>query len=419
VNGRGKKIGQKTRVAGALVVVAATLGLSIGVGIGLGGCGTKAPTGGVLEVVGAIGEVGDGAGQFSYPRCLDTDGETLWVIDKGARVQRLDTSGKCLTQWRMPELEKGKPTGVTVWREPGTTDDAGLWVFVPDTHYHRVMVYRPDGALVAAFGGYGEGDRQFIYLTDVAVEGDGAGGIAKLYVSEYGGNDRISVYGVDWAALKAARGLAAKVEPGPIDARFQDAGRAFAFERAFGKFGTGNGPEVEFNRPQAIVLDAKRGELIVADACNHRVGRVTTSGELLTWISSAAEAGKQPGQFRYPYCVSLLADGTAMVSEFGNNRVQRIELSTGASLGLFGTQGRKAGELATPWCVVEMGDNCWILDSGNNRLQAFATPKGRPATPLAMASVYVSGAVVSPGVGTLGHVNAPLMGTTNGDGGAK
>ena len=101
----------------------------------------------------------------------------------------------------MPEWEHGKPTGVTARDPPG---EGGPIVFVPDTHYNRVMVYAgedrtdnklPGGRLLTKWGEYGRGAGQFIFLTDVAIltTPDGAG-ITRLYISEYEENDRISIY---------------------------------------------------------------------------------------------------------------------------------------------------------------------------------------------------------------------------------
>lgn len=322
-----------------------------------------------LEVRATIGEVGLSPGQFVYPRALDADAGSLWVIDKAARVQRIDPqTGRVLAGWRMPEFATGKPVGVTI--APGSVGGGAgggggpleELLYIPDTHYFRVMMYRPpslsedagpgaegEAALVGQFGSYGHGPGQFIYLTDVAVLTEGSGAAEKvhrIYVSEYGGNDRISVF---------------------------DGSYAFLF--SFGQFGTSDSPDqIEFNRPQSLAIDPIARELIVADACNHRIGRFTLDGQLVRWIGSPEAAGDGPGQLLYPYGLHLRGDGTALVAEYGNNRVQHLDLATGESLGLFGTTGRGAGELAAPWAVTVIGDMAYVLDSGNNRILGFPAP---------------------------------------------
>jgi nitrate/nitrite transporter NarK len=67
-----------------------------------------------------------------------------------------------------------------------------------------------------------------------------------------------------------------------------------------------------------------------------------------------------------------------MISEFGNNRLQRVDLTTGASLGIFGNAGRGIGQLVTPWAVAAVGEELFVLDSGNSRVQVMRKPTGRP-----------------------------------------
>lgn len=336
------------------------------------GCNHRAPEGERIDVSVAFGEPGLSPGQFSYPRAMDHDETSVWIIDKAARVQRLNPeTGEATCGWRMPEWALGKPTGVTVWKPKGGGENDEL-IFIPDTHYHRVMVYQvgehkaladvgpgddgtrwgPKVSLIARFGEYGSLPGQFTYPTDVAVlpTEDGLR-VARLYVTEYGGTDRVSVF-----------------EPGP------EGGWQLKF--TFGRFGSGaQADPVEFSRPQSIEIDAGRRELVITDACNHRLGRFTLEGKLVAWISGPDKIGKELGRFTYPYGLCLPGDGTALVAEFGNNRVQRIDLSTGNSLGSFGQPGRERGQLATPWAVTVLRGTAFVLDSGNNRVFGFRLPR--------------------------------------------
>lgn len=354
---------QLWRVMGCLSGAAAVLSL-----VAATGC-ERAPDGKPIAVSRVLGEVGISPGQYAFPRCMDNDGRSLWVIDKLARVQRVDlTSGKGISGWKMPDSDLGKPTGITVFDPTGRDDD--LLIFVADTHYHRVLVYRPgpegsrENTPVTSFGSYGREDGQFIYPTDIAVLPDERGGIKQLYVSEYGGNDRISIW-----------------EPTP-----QTAGGAIqlCFVRSFGVYGDEAAPgQVAFRRPQSIEIDHLRQRLVIADACNHRIGLFTLEGALIKWIG-AAKDGSQVGAgqniespFRYPYGLTLLDDGTALVAEFGAARVSRVDLDKGTIVATYGKAGRGDGELTTPWSVAVTGDDAFVLDSGNNRIVAFAAPARR------------------------------------------
>ena len=324
-------------------------GLSAAGAAALPGCGeshgaANAPPA-PLQTTAVFGEVGLSPSQFTYPRAIDTDGTSLWVIDKAAHVQRLSpTTGKATAMWSMPDSVLGKPCGVTIGPD-------GL-VYIPDTHYHRVMVYKPPAGLddkaelVSQWGEFGEGPGQFIYPTDVAFLTGKNGSIERIYVTEYGGNDRISAFGPD---------------------------HRFLF--SFGKFGEGADPaSVEFTRPQSIQVDAQRRWLVATDACSHRVGVFTLDGALVRWIGSAGAAGSGTDQFAYPYGLALRPDGTALVTEFGNHRIHHIDLETGATVGIYGRPGRGEGELTNPWALTVLGDTVYVLDSNNARVQGFRAP---------------------------------------------
>ena len=294
------------------------------------------------------GETGDRPGQFFYPRALDADQQgRIWIIDKTARVQALDPdTGDPLFQWRMPNFELGKPTGMTF--APGS--DGRELLYIADTHYHRVMVYRTPTSpgereeLVASFGSYGDQPGQFIYPTDVAVLADQRTGLpTRIYVSEYGGNDRISVFDPD-----------------------------YNFLFAFGSPGSSADPAgIEFSRPQSIAIDTRACQLVVIDSSNHRIGRFTLDGKLIAWFGGH---GSDLGGFDYPFGLRLLGDGTALVTEFGNHRLQRVDLASGLSMATLGREGSGDGELRAPWAVTTIGNRAFVLDSGNNRVIGFKSP---------------------------------------------
>lgn len=305
------------------------------------------------------GETGIQPGQMNYPRAIDADEDAVWVIDKAAQAQRFDAAtGRRTGGWRLKDFQFGKPTGVTCWR----LGDRDL-LLVPETHYHRVTIFEipknyTDGEppILTRFGSFGRGDGEFTFPTDVAVlPGEGSKGITRLYVSEYGGNDRISVFDA--------------ADP-------MDPAKGYRFAFAFGTFGdSATKDTVQFSRPQSMEIDQARRELVVTDACNHRVGRFTLDGKLIAWIGSPETAGEAPGSFLYPYGLKLLGDGTALISEFQGSRVQHLDLLTGRSLGVFGTRGRGAGQVTNPWGITVHDSMAYVLDSGNDRVIGFARPR--------------------------------------------
>lgn len=287
---------------------------------GLTGCG---PASDVCAPRAVFGRTGVGPGEFNYPRAAaGAPGVGLFIVDKAGRVQRLGEDGHCERFWRMPETSAGKPTGLGV-------DPAARKLYAADTHYSRVTVFDFDGNLLESFGAYGDGPGQFRLPTDVALDRGG-----DIFVAEYGGNDRISVYSP-----------------------------AHAYRFSFDGADSG----VRLERPQSLAFAAD-GTLWVADSCNHRVCHFDAHGRFL---SGFGVLGTALGELRYPYGCELLSDQTLVVCEYGNNRVQRFT-QEGRSLGAWGQAGRQPGRLAYPWALhVGRADAIYIVDSGNNRVQVI------------------------------------------------
>jgi DNA-binding beta-propeller fold protein YncE len=259
-----------------------------------------------------------------YPRAIAYSSveDVFFVVDRVGRMQKLDRNGNYLLEWWLPQYASGKPTGMKVG------PDGNL--YVADTHYHRVVVFDPTGNEIRRWGQDGEGPGEFIFPTDIAFDEKG-----RIFVSEYGDNDRIQVF---------------------------DPQGQFLFQ--FGKFGEEEG---EFIRPQTMVIDGDT--LYVTDSCNHRISVYTTEGKFLRNMGSL---GSGEGQFRFPYGMAFDRDKNLVISEFGNNRVQAIDRHTGKSLWTWGDTGRQPGQLAYPWGIaVDAGNRVVVVDAGNNRLQVF------------------------------------------------
>ena len=286
------------------------------------GCAKGAPA--ASASIQSIGGPGSEEGRFATPRATAWDPRGfLYVVDKTARIQKFDAAGKYLMAWSTPESEKGRPTGITI-------DEAGD-VWIADTHYHRVLHYSPDGALRSEFGTEGNAPGQFLYPTGIAFGPDGL-----VFVSEYGGNDRIQVLTRDGKPV-----------------------------RAWGSYGPEPG---QFERPQGIALAG--GRLYVADAANHRIQVFSLDGRLLaSW-----------GDLKYPYSVSPDAEGNLLVAEYGRHRVSKFS-PDGKPLASAGKPGSGPADLNTPWSAIPIsGDRIAVVDSGNHRVQLWPVSllKGQP-----------------------------------------
>lgn len=287
---------------------------------------SEPPRQGRLERV--WGDQGLSAGQLYKPRAMafHPGRQELFLVDKTARIQVYDRDGHYLRGWQTPESVNGKPTGLSFSRD-------GL-LMVADTHYFRILFYRPDGQLVneKTLGGqFGQAPGTFGFVTDVAEDSRGC-----LYVSEYGEFDRIQKFSPDGEFLFQWGGHGS--EPG------------------------------EFIRPQNVEID-EHDHLWVADACNDRIQVFDATGDSAKLVQGWGERGESLGQLRYPYDLLLDGKGHVYVCEFGNHRVQKFTLD-GQSLGVWGEQGRGDGQLFNPWAIEQdHRGRLFVLDTYNHRVQ--------------------------------------------------
>lgn len=240
----------------------------------------------------------------------------LFVLDDVGRVVVYAADGTFSRSWWMPEYSAGRPEGIAVLRDGRLA--------IADTHYHRVVFFSQSGTLLGMFGEEGEEPGQFIFPCDVAEDAQG-----NLYVSEYGGNDRVQKFTAD---------------------------AQFLLE--FGEAGTGPG---QFQRTAGLAWHD--GLVYVADSINNRVQVFSDSGQL---VSLAAGAPSVPVD--YPYDLTILPDGRIHIVEYKSGRVTQLS-PRGELLGRYGSTGRGAGEFWTPWGLAVAPDGRIVVaDTGNRRI---------------------------------------------------
>ena len=244
-------------------------------------------------------------------------GGEVFVVDTANRVVVFGAGGRPGRNWLLPESELGASEGICFLRDGR--------IAITDTHYSRVLIYKPDGTLTGQFGRYGKGPGEFVYPVSVIQSPDGF-----LYVAEYGGNDRVQKLTTDGE-----------------------------FVLSFGTFGTGR---EQFQRPSGLAW--QDGRVYVADAINNRIQVFSSEGAFLGTLAGP----EGPPPLHFPYDIAVGPDGALYVAEYGACRLSKLGLD-GQVLGRYGSPGTGEGQLYTPWGLAVDSNLCvHIADTGNRRI---------------------------------------------------
>lgn len=146
---------------------------------------------------------------------------------------------------------------------------------------------------------------------------------------------------------------------------YQVSGGGLLFLRNIGAPGSGDG---QFNGPEQVAIVGT--DLFVTDFGNNRVQRFNkTTG---AFVSKFGIAGSSPGQLSQPTgLVYSSATGLLYVSDVGNDRISSFTVG-GLFVAQFGSLGTGDGQINNPFVLaIDRRGNIYAADSGNNRVVKF------------------------------------------------
>jgi DNA-binding beta-propeller fold protein YncE len=138
-----------------------------------------------------------------------------------------------------------------------------------------------------------------------------------------------------------------------------------------GELGTGAG---QFNFPTALEIGTD-GSLLVVDTGNNRIEQFDSAGQYIRTIGRGTESGEpaSPEHLNMPGAVVLGGAGRVYVCDRRGHQIQVYE-SSGELYRTFGGQGTELGELNSPTAIeLDPAGHLHVIDSGNHRIQVFDT----------------------------------------------
>ncbi|MEN6643764.1 MAG: hypothetical protein ABFE08_15095 [Armatimonadia bacterium] len=289
------------------------------------------------------GGVGTADGQMEEPMGVYVRGDRIIVADKSnCRVQVFGLDGNFICKFGGPSFGSGT-TGLST--PAFALLDNLLNIYVLDTGNWRIVKLNSVAQYQSEWGSEGTGVGQFSVSVGMAIDAAND----YIYLADQL-NHRI---------IKFTTGTYPTLPGGGH------------YVMSFGSQGTGNG---QFDRPCAIAVDDS-GYVYVADTCNNRIQKFSSTGVYQTaWDGSAGG-----GTLYYPQ--GLCTAGTnVFVADTTHNMIKKYDNQGNFQMS-FGTYGSGKGQFNDPCAVaVDSLGRVYVADRVNDRIQRFVL-NGVPTAP--------------------------------------
>lgn len=274
-----------------------------------------ANNGDLLDTWGAKGR---GLGELWEPQGIATgpNGD-IWVAGyQGHNIVRYDQNGNVVTEFNDHNIQGGKFAHV---RGAVVGENANL--YVTDFWNQVVQVFDRYGQFITSWGERGQGDGQYFNFPRFTAVNQGN----DLYVSD---DREVRRFGADGTFKNRSDWI---IFPGGIEV--DNNGDVWITESGKGVDSTirhytswldlvavydGSAIPGGVNGPFGLA-QGPNGDLYVADTFNHRILRLSTSGD---FVSEFGVRGSEPGELLAPVGVAIDSEGRVFVSETWNQRIQ-------------------------------------------------------------------------------------------------
>ncbi len=284
----------------------------------------KVDTNGIISnIAGGGSSLGDGgaatAAELSYPVgvFLDATGNVYIAESGDHRIRKINTSGiiSTIAGTGVSDYfgDGGAATSAKLEKPSAAIADAAGNVYIADMYNHRIRKINTNGIISTiagnGTGGYsGDGGpataAELFYPTEITFDA-----LGNLYIADEG-NDRIRKINTN--------GIISTIAGNGNSGSYGDGGAATS---------------AALHNPTGIALDAA-GNVYIADNLNNKIRKVNTNGIISTIAGSGTGGYLGDGgaataaELNSPVGIAIDASGNLYVSDYNNQRIRKLTIST-------------------------------------------------------------------------------------------